>query len=440
MWFILRMSFMRFSAAPAGRLSDRTLPWVIFGERPDSPDGLEDSALAGINLAQIASTPGAPMFEPESLFGAHLAGQELGFAQEGPVVVFVHGFQHEPRRPVTARSRSDNPHRCLFHFDETPGGPGSREERKRHITPWFARAMLERGRGPVEKSTGLAVGYSYASYGGAADPFLPGWATRFATRLGVRRRMQPPMPYVNAYRDAETAGFGLAAVLTQLRARLDHAGLGDRGIDIVCHSLGARTVLSALAMVASRWPNDTTLGRIDRVLMMGGACYLGQAAFALANITFAAPEQRPQFYNFTSSNDDVLNFLASRSTARSARDEAIEDLSLEWPDTRLLMGGRTIGRDGKPPHKLYEFFGAEYPDWIDIPLDSARIRRWAKRQGFNIRGRRRYSLGDHFVHYTHPGNWALYRSILHDRENWTVSKLLGEIGPRRGLNAPDLSD
>ena len=69
------MSFMRFSAAPAGRLSDRTIPWAIFGERPDVPDGLEDSALAGANLAQIASSPGAPMFEAESLFGAHMAAQ-----------------------------------------------------------------------------------------------------------------------------------------------------------------------------------------------------------------------------------------------------------------------------------------------------------------------------------------------------------------------------
>lgn len=427
---------MRFSAAPAGRLSDRTLPWVIFGERPDYPDGLEDSALAGINLAQIAATPGAPMFDPESLFGAHMAGQELGFAEDGPIVVFVHGFQHEPRRPVVARAQSDNPHRCLFHFSETPGGPGSREERKHHVTPWFARAMLEKGRGPAEKCTGLAIGYSYASYGGSADPFLPNYRTRLLTRLGIRRRKQPPTPYVNAYRDAEKAGFGLAAVLTQLRARLDYAGLAHRKIDIVSHSLGTRTVMSALAMIAARWPNDTTLGRIDRVLMMSGATYLGQAAHALANISFAQPENWPQFYNFTSRNDDVLNFMASRSTARAARDEAIEDLSLEWPDTKLLMGGKTIGRDGKPPHKLYEFFGPDYPHWIDIPLDSPRTRRWAAKHRIHIKGRRRYSLGDHFVHYTHPGNWKLYRAILHDREDWTISKIAGEIGPQRALTAP----
>ena len=194
--------------------------------------------------------------------------------------------------------------------------------------------------------------------------------------------------------------------------------------------------MSALAITSARWPNDTTLGRIDRVLMMNGACYLGQAAHALANISFAAPDHWPQFYNFTTRNDDVLNFLAARSTARSARDEAIEDLSLEWPDTRMLMGGKTIGRNGKPPHKLYEFFGEDYPHWVDIPLDSGRIRRWAAGYKIHVRGRRRYSLGDHFVHFTHPGNWKLYRAILHDRDDWTVSKILGEIGPRRSLDAP----
>ncbi|MGD1924466.1 MAG: hypothetical protein ACFB03_09765 [Paracoccaceae bacterium] len=421
------MSFMRFSAAPAGRLSDRTLPWVIFGERPDYPDGLEDSALAGINLAQIASSPGAPMFEPESLFGAHMAGQDLGFAEDGPVVVFVHGFEHEPRRPVRARAHRDNAHRCLFHFDEPPGGTGSREERKGRITPWFARAMLKKGRGQPEACTGLAVGYSYASYGGWPDPYLPDLKTRLMTKTGIRRRRQPPEPYVNAYRDAENAGLGLAAVMTQLRARLDHAGLEDRPLDIVCHSLGARAVMSALAMIASRWPNDTTLSRIDRVLIMGGACYWGQAAVALANITFAQPNFRPQFFNFTSRNDDVLNFLATRSTARSARDEAIEDLSLEWPDTRLLMGGRTIGRNGVPPHKLYEFFGEPYVDWIDIPLDSGRVQRWARRSKINLKGKRGL-LGDHFVQYSHPGNWKLYRHILHDRDDWTVARLRQELG------------
>ena len=71
------MSILRFSAAPAGRLSDRTIPWAIFGERADMPDGLEDNALAGANLTPIASSPGAPMFEHASLFGAHLTAASV---------------------------------------------------------------------------------------------------------------------------------------------------------------------------------------------------------------------------------------------------------------------------------------------------------------------------------------------------------------------------
>lgn len=419
------MSFMRFSAAPAGRLNDRTIPWAIFGEREEVPDGLEDSALAGVNLAQIASSPGAPMFEPESLFGAHMAGREVEIDPKAPVVVFVHGFQCEPRRPIVARTNSDNPHRAIFHFDETPDGPGSREEKRRHITPWFARGMLAKGRGKPEDCTGLAVGYSYASYGGVPDPFLPRYWDRLTSQMGLAWNLRaPPSAYVKAYRDAEMAGFGLAAVLTQLRAKLDHEGLYDKPIDLFCHSLGARTVLSALALIAQRWPNDTTLARIDRVLMLGGACYWGQAAYALANITFAGLEKRPQFYNFTSSSDDVLAYLGGRATPTSAATEAIEDLSLEDPkQLQLLKRGRTIGRHGKPPHALYEFFGDDYPDWIDIPLDSARVARWGRLYGFNLRGRRRFSLGDHFLQYTHPGNWKLYRAILHERDGWNTVDL-----------------
>ena len=426
------MSFMRFSAAPAGRLSDRRIPWAIFGERPDVPDGLEDNALAGVNLAQIASTPGAPMFEADSLFGAHMAGQDLDLADGAPVVVFVHGFQHEPRRPIKARAHSDNPHRAIFHFDETQAGPGSREERARHTTPWFARAMLERGKGRPDQCSGVAVGYSYASYGGSADAFLPTWTERMITRIGLRSRFQQPAePYVNAYRDAEMAGYGLAAVLTQLCARMDDAGFKDRRIDILCHSLGARAVMSALALIAQRWPEDQTLSRIDRVLLLGGACYWGQAAFALANVSFASADPRPQFYNFTSSSDDVLRFLAARATARSARLEAEEDLSLEWPATKMLRGGKTIGMHGKPPHGLYEFFGEEYPDWIDIPLDSGRIQSWGRMYGFNLCGSRRFSLGDHWVHYTHPGNWKLYRAILHEREGWGVKDIAEDLNGKR---------
>lgn len=154
------MGMMRFSAVPTGVLGDRKASWAIYGDRIGDPDGLEASAFAGVNLAQIAPVPAAPMFNRDSLFGMHLAGIDLELDKDAPVVVFVHGFCYEPRRPVAARIRSDNAHRCLYHFSDTADGPGSSEERDLHITPWFARAMLEEGRGAPEECGGLAVGYS----------------------------------------------------------------------------------------------------------------------------------------------------------------------------------------------------------------------------------------------------------------------------------------
>ena len=424
------MSFMRFSAAPAGRLSDRTIPWAIFGERSDMPDGLEDNALAGSNLSGIASSPDGPMFEHASLFGAHLASTPLSCAADAPAVVFVHGFQYEPRRPIEPRIRSDNPHRCLFHFDETPDGPGSVEERRHNLTPWFARAMLHDGQGGPEDCRGLAVGYSYASRGGTQDRFLPGGATRSLLRSGVAVPWrQPAEPYVNAYRDAEQAGFGLAAVITLLRYRLDYEELRDKPIDLFCHGLGARTVLSALAMIAQRWPNDSTLSRIGRVIMLNGACYWGQAAFALANIAFADAPHRPSFYNLTCRSDEVLHYLGSRATMKIAVDEAIEDLSLDRQQIRHLRGGRTIGRNGAPPHALYEYFGEPYADWVDLALDTNRLRRWGRARGMDLRGNRRHGSG-HSISFTHPGNWALYRAILNRAEGTEIDELSSALGNR----------
>ena len=61
-------------------------------------------------------------------------------------------------------------------------------------------------------------------------------------------------------------------------------------------------------------------------------------------------------------------------------------------------------------------------------MDSARVQRWAHRQGFRTLGRRKFSLGDHWLHYTHPGNWDLYRALLHDRDIWTVEAIREAVG------------
>ncbi len=418
---------MRFSAAPTGCLHDRKAPWAIYGDRLGDPDGLEGSAFAGINLAQIAPVPSAPMFDPDSLFGLHLAGLEDDLAPGAPVVVFVHGFCYEPRRPVAARCHSDNAHRCLYHFQETPGGPGSVEERARHITPWFARTMLPGGTGGAEACAGLAVGYSYASYGGAADPFLPGPLTALGDRLGlVWPTAQPGGAFEDAYTDAGIAGCGLAAVLVQLRARLDMMGHRDQMIDIVCHSLGARTALTALSMLAQRSSIDPTLERIGRVILLSGACYWGQAADSLANIRFAAPRHLPSFYNITSRADPVLRHLRQRRTMNGPFRASTEMLGLDARERLLIRRGRMIGWDGLPDHRLYSAFGAVYDRWVDIPLDSAATVRWAARLGLRLRSGGGL-VGDHWAAFTHPGNWALYRQVLHDRGAWTTERIRSDL-------------
>lgn len=423
------MSHMRFSAVPTGCLGDRKAPWAIYGDRLGDRDGLEASAFAGVNLAQIAPVPGAPMFQYESLFGMHMAGIDVDLKPEAPVVVFVHGFCYEPRRPVAPRSQSDNPHRCLYHFTDTPDGPGSPEEQDSRITPWFARAMLAEGRGAPEECGGLAVGYSFASYGGAEEPFLPGWPTRVADRLGlVPPWATPNTAFERAYTDAGIAGCGLAAVLVQLRARLDFAGHPYRPIDIVSHSLGTRAVLTALSMLAQRGPDDTTLSRIGRVIMLSGASYWGQAADALGNIRFASHNRPPAFYNFMSRADDVLRHFRLRRTMDGPRRASVEMLGLEPDEAPILNRGRTIGWDGIPDYRLYSAFGKPYDNWIDIRLDDPEVQSWGRREGLELKGARRGSLGDHWITHTHPGNWALYRRILHQRGGWSIDDLAARMG------------
>lgn len=419
---------MRFSAAPIGRLTDRTQPWAVFGDRPGDPDGLEGNALAGVNLAHIAGTPGAPMFEPQSIFGAHMAGQDIDVSSDGPVVVFVHGFGYEPRRPVKARVQSDNAHRTLFHFAEAEGGPGSAEERSRRVTPWFARGMVPDGVGDAAACGGVAIGFSFASYGGHSGIVSPSWFNRMRARLDVTsRKRQPPASYAAAYRDAEVAGYGLAAVLAQVRAKLDHEGAVNKPIDIICHSLGARTVMSALALIAQRWPLDDTLARIGRVIILGGVCYTGQAAFGIANVAFAAPPRLPHIYNVTCQSDAMLRYFATFAALDDAQREAEEDLSLNDNLRSIVSAGDTIGLTGKPPPELYDSIAPDYPNWIDIPLDSPKTRRWGKEYGFDLRSSFRNLRGDHACYWTHPGNWDLYRAILHEREGWTSGELRADM-------------
>lgn len=415
---------MRFSAAPSGTFTDTISPWSIYGERAGEPDGLEASAFSGVNLAPVAGTPGAPMFETESLFGAHVAGLPVEITPGDPVVICVHSLFYEPRRPVAARAKSDNAHRTVFHFDETPGGAGSREERARHLTPWFRRLLTPHGRGDAAEATGVALGFCYASYGGSTAPFGPALTGRLYTALGGRYGTRPPpTPMTRAYMDAERAGFALAAVLRQLMARLDAEGLPEQEIDILCHGLGARVAMSALALLSQRFPGDPAITRIGRVIVLGGLCHWGQAAHTLANLLFSEARSRPAFYNVMMRNDDLLRWIEAHRTAPPALDEAAGDLSLEATQVARLAAGQVIGRSGKPPADIYSFFGPDYPEWIDLSLDDPVLRRVFSKRGASLETAPRWSLGDHGAYFTRPGNWALYRAVICERTGWSIPEL-----------------
>ncbi len=144
--------------------------------------------------------------------------------------------------------------------------------------------------------------------------------------------------------------------------------------DIVCHSLGSRVVLSALALGAPA----------GRVLLLNGAEYLSRGE--------EVARMRPdvEIYSVCVREDDVLNKLGRAAPG--------------W-------GGRFVGNTP---------LGLLAPaNWTDLPLDDANF--WGMMRelyGWDLTGDNPESVGDHWYSFENEKNWPLYRSIL-DR-SWST--------------------
>ena len=198
----------------------------------------------------------------------------------------------------------------------------------------------------------------------------------------------------------------------QVRFRLESDGLKGKPIDIFCHGLGARVVMTALTMLGARRRFDRSIAGIGRVVIVNGACYWGQAAQALVGLIFADMPTGPTFYNFMSRSDRVLQYLGARATMTKPFDQASAHLTVDAESAKLLRGGRTIGLHGAPPSELYAFGGETPSWWIDLDVQSRRFRRWARSRNYDVRTSI-WGGTDHWAPLSHPGTWEVYRSILH---------------------------
>lgn len=412
------MPVIRLSACRPGEQGAQLATFRIFGE--SSPGMLEDDARNAKPLDDVFRQNANQPFYDQKAFDAdakladHLS--EMSDADLGdpskPAIVFCHGFQFDVRgaRPnPISRTETNNPHLQIYHCAEAAS---PEEEAKIHHTPWLARAFFGTGMGDIRDLDGLALCWGYDGTGDTSG------ILDFSTPSGTWENF-----YSLAYADAMISGHGLAAAISQMARRLKAAGQAQRPIHVIGHSLGTRTVMKALEVLAERHLHmaDPAIGRIRNVILLAGACLWYQAGQAMERIVRANPGRLPSVFNMRSSDDGVVRILGSRAALRTARREvglSADPFSIFF---NFSVGVPILGIEGKPPGDYTG--GTRYRPWVDINLDSRSVHAWGAQRGLNLKGDLGPGQPDHWVHFTHAENWELYRRILREDAGYTVDEL-----------------
>lgn len=432
------MATIRFSAVP---IDSESKSWRLYGEtaldaltrgvRDDTCDLGAIDAAQGFGVSANEVDPHLQQFKKNIGFGA----------PDKPIVCFVHGFQFDPRiEPKGDDGKSSNPHVQLYRYAETrlpngaPGSPGSDEEHDSHATPWLRRASDDNN---ATEFPGLAVAFAYEAWGNELRDPTPSTLSFIRAFLNIDwQQGWFRNIYAQAYLDAENAAVALAGLID----RLDQA-LGDadtRKIDLFAHSLGTRTALLALRHLAQHYPKTRALERVGNVLLLAGAASWTVGARALRDIELSGAKHMPSFFNFPSSEDDVVSILGARAALRAARDSVDLSTGRLRSFLRFIKGGELIGREGRPDPSIIDPSLKPYEDWVDVQLDHPDVQRWARTDhNITLIGDRKgvFEMLDHWVHYTHPGNWDLYRKILYDRANWTTARIRAGLAKYNGGSA-----
>lgn len=359
-------------------------------------------------------------FDEDAKLAAHFNGlpdADLG-DPSSPVIVFCHGFQFDVRgaRPEPiSRTETNNPHLQIYHCEEAAS---PEEEAKIHHTPWLARFCCGTGFGHIDDLDSLALCWGYDGTGDTSG------ILDFSTPSGTWENF-----YSLAYEDAMIAGHGLAAAISQIARRLEASGQATRPIHVVGHSLGTRTVLKALEVLAERRrrmaPSDHAIERVRTVILLAGACLWYQAGQAMERIVRAKPNRLPSIFNVRSTDDGVVRVLGSRAALRTARREVGLAIDLFSVGLNALTGVPTLGIEGKPTGDYTN--GIRYEPWVDINLDSRDVHTWGAQHGLDLKGDLGKGKPDHWVHFTHAGNCDLYRRILREDAGFTINDLRQSI-------------
>lgn len=271
---------------------------------------------------------------PEPALAAVLAA----LAPQTPVVIMVHGRGYAPGVDGI------DPHALIFAPCPCRSEPRflSWPRRLGFALPGTNRKMAARG---------LCIGFGWDARGGI-------WRVT---------------------RHADSAALMLARLIQMIRRAAP-----DRQVDLIGHSLGARVILSAVPLLAP--------GALGRVLLLAGADLASRAAQAIES----QAGHRAEFFNITSRENDLYEFLFERSL-------------------HPLRGAAAIGRG----------LTTGAPNWLDIQIDSTATRARLAALGFSLPPPRLRVC--HWSVYLRPGIFRLYRTLLHDRRRLTMVQLRASL-------------
>lgn len=288
-----------------------------------------------------------------------------------PVLLMAHGFLFDPRQATSPNPEdTDNPHSRLYHFKD-----GDQDAEIRHHTSSWPLWM---GFDPADMTgtSGLAVAFGWQSQPGFAASLIEHFQNF----------------YSRAYDNGGMAAWLFAVTIAELAELLP-----GKKLDILCHSLGSRVVIRALAMIGKHRPE--LLARLGQIIILGGAEYVVEAQLMIRRLHESGSPSLPGIYNIVSRENDVLDKLGEN------------------------FGPRTFGNTNVIGHNGLD---VKNPGghWIDIQIDKKEMQDWMhKHHQIDVSGDRPGNVWDHWYYYTYRDNMKLYRKILRERDAMSIEKL-----------------
>ncbi|HEU0200329.1 MAG TPA: hypothetical protein VFR86_07830, partial [Burkholderiaceae bacterium] len=313
---------------------------------------------------------------PDADLDAYLAAQLKTEARDldaggGPLVLMVHGFLFNPKEPVRPLPKpTNNPHAWIFHFN----AGFTVEESWGHSTGWAAR---------------LGFADTETDHGFAGLPIAFGWFS--APGFNVNVTQLNKNFYSDACALADVSALPFLHLLERIAARLTNP------IDIVAHSMGTQLTITALLKAS-----DALLGRIGRVVLLGGSAYSAAGA-ALAQ-RLDALAAGVEVFNIVNRTDRVLGDLARHFGPLPGEHDV-------------------VGYDG---------VGKRFDSWVSLRLDDKGLQRWAGLQvdptAYALLsrmpdGKIANLILNHWAYYAHDGNMKLFAHLFRHRKLLSIATL-----------------